>query len=631
MTRFFWRRFIGAWLIAFLSLQLTRLVFFINLRSYFDASVEGLFDAFVFGFCFDAVSIAYLLGPFFIALPFIRKGWSETAAKWFFLIMLGAMNLLNCIDAEFYKFTSRRSTDDLFEFAFISDDLFNIAPNLLSHFWYLLAAFLLIMFLSLWLMNRLLSSVDAYQSPWKSGISLLVVATSLIIAARGGFGGIPLTIIDAGKTDYPHLNAVTLSTPFTILKTLGKPELKEYDFNPSEMVDLSPIVYPKTTPYFGRLKGNNVVVIIVESLSTEYVGALNGLEVGYTPFIDSLCSVSMVFENGYANGHRSIEGIPAVVASIPTLMYEPYTTSRYAGNKINSMANLLGGEGYYSTFMHGGNKNSMNFESFAGQAGYDLFYNRHDYPFSDEHYDGFWGISDHYFLNHCVEMYTEFKKPFFSSIFTLSSHHPYSLPKEYQGKYPKGTLPIHESLGYTDDALRQFFTKAANTYWYQNTLFVITADHTSLSEHPEYQTKLGSLKIPIIFFHPTDTLITGRHTKVMQQIDIMPTVLGMLGYDKPFFSFGVDAFDADGQHVAVAFKHDQHQILIGDQLLCFDGDETSFVYNTSEDLLLRKNLVSDTSVSYVMTEKYLKAYLKNYTAALTENRMTFETWGDQLE
>jgi phosphoglycerol transferase MdoB-like AlkP superfamily enzyme len=631
MTRFFWRRFIGTWLIALLSLQLSRLVFYINLQGYFNATYEGLVDAFMFGFWFDAVSIAYLLGLFFLALPFLRKGWPETVAKWFFLVMLGAMNLLNCIDAEFYKFTSRRSTDDLFEFAFISDDIFNIAPNLLSHFWYLLAAFLAIMFLCLWLMNRLLSTVSKGNSHWKNAVSLFIVVASLIIGARGGFGRIPLTIIDAGKTDHPHLNAITLSTPFTILKTLGKPELKIYDFSTAEMVDLDPIIHPRSTPYHGRLRGNNVVVVIVESLSTEYVGALNGLDHGFTPFIDSLCSVSMVFENGFANGHRSIEGIPAVVASIPTLMYEPYTTSRYAGNRINSLANLLGDEGYYSTFMHGGNKNSMNFESFAGQAGYDLFYDRDDYPFPDEHYDGFWGISDHYFLNHCIDKYTEFKKPFFSSIFTLSSHHPYSLPKEYRDKFPKGTLPIHESLGYTDDALRQFFAKAAKTDWYSNTLFVITADHTSLSEHHEYQTKLGSLKIPIIFFHPTDSMIAGRHSQIVQQADIMPTILGLLGYEKPFFSFGVDAFDDEAEHVAIAFKHDQHQVLVQNQLICFDGEEVSFVYNADEDLLLRRNLLNDTSVSFDHSERYLKAYLKNYSEALTENRMTFETWGGQLE
>jgi phosphoglycerol transferase MdoB-like AlkP superfamily enzyme len=625
MNVLFWKRFIGAWLIAFLSLTLSRIVFYSNLLSYFESPFTEVINALWFGLQFDAVSIAYLLGPFFVALPFIKKGWSQNLASAFYILMLGAMNLLNCVDAEFFKFTARRSTDDIFEYAFLSDDIFNIGPNLLSHFWYLLVVFVLIMLLALWLFLKLFKNDNSNVKLWLKGLALIPTALVIVLAARGGLRPIPLTIIDAGMTEAPHLNAVVLSTPFTILKTWGKPELNRYEFPADETATLSPIIKPDSTVFTGKLKGQNVVLIIMESFGNEYIQTLNGLDVGYTPFVDSLCSMGLVCENGYANGHRSIEGIPAIVSSTPTLMYEPYTTSRYAGNDINSLANLLGKKGYCSTFMHGGNKNSMNFESFAGQAGYDDFYNRHDYPFPDEHYDGFWGISDHYFMNHCVEKFSEFKKPFFSTVFTLSSHHPYALPKEYQDKYPKGTLPIHESLGYADEALRQFFEKASKTNWYENTLFVITADHTSLSEHVQFQTKMGSLRIPIIFYAPSDTTLRGRFSQVVQQADIMPTVLDLLGYDQPFFSLGVNAFDQSAEHTAIAFKHDQHQLYRNGQLICFDGEKTTFAFDLEKDPLNQNNLVNS-DFSYTENEKYIKAYLQNYSKALLENKMTFEAW-----
>jgi phosphoglycerol transferase MdoB-like AlkP superfamily enzyme len=625
MNVLFWKRFIGAWLIAFLSLTLSRIVFYSNLLSYFESPFTEVINALWFGLQFDAVSIAYLLGPFFVALPFIKKGWSQNLASAFYILMLGAMNLLNCVDAEFFKFTARRSTDDIFEYAFLSDDIFNIGPNLLSHFWYLLVVFVLIMLLALWLFLKLFKNDNSNVKLWLKGLALIPTALVIVSAARGGLRPIPLTIIDAGMTEAPHLNAVVLSTPFTILKTWGKPELNRYEFPADETANLSPIIKPDSTVFTGKLKGQNVVLIIMESFGNEYIQTLNGLDVGYTPFVDSLCSMGLVCENGYANGHRSIEGIPAIVSSTPTLMYEPYTTSRYAGNDINSLANLLGKKGYCSTFMHGGNKNSMNFESFAGQAGYDDFYNRHDYPFPDEHYDGFWGISDHYFMNHCVEKFSEFKKPFFSTVFTLSSHHPYALPKEYQDKYPKGTLPIHESLGYADEALRQFFEKASKTDWYSNTLFVITADHSSLSEHVQFQTKMGSLRIPIIFYAPSDTTLRGRFSQVVQQADIMPTVLDLLGYDQPFFSLGVNAFDQSAEHTAIAFKHDQHQLYRNGQLICFDGEKTTFAFDLEKDPLNQNNLVNS-DISYTENEKYIKAYLQNYSKALLENKMTFEAW-----
>lgn len=626
MTRFFWKRFIGVWIIALVSTQLSRCIFYLNLRSYFKAPLTEVLDAFAFGTLFDLVSISFLIGPYFIALPFLKAKWSESVAKWFFLIMLGAINLLNCIDAEFFRFTARRSTSDLFEFAFISDDVFNLAPNLLVHFWYLLAGFLAIMFLSLLAYDRLFGSDEDTSKIWQRMVALIPIALVLILGVRGGFRPIPLTIVDAGNANNPQLNAISLNTSFTILKTLGKPELPRFAFADDQMAELSPIIQPHGSPLFGRLKGKNVVIIIVESLSTEYVGSLNGLEVGYTPFVDSLCEQALVFDNAFANGHRSIEGIPAIVSSIPTLMYEAFSTSKYVANSFTSLASVLGIKGYHSSFYHGGNKNSMNFESFSRNAGYDLFYDRDDYSEPEAHYDGIWGISDHYFLNHCVDRYNEQKTPFFSSIFTLSSHHPYSLPKEYQNRFPKGTLPIHESIGYADESLRQFFEKASKTTWYANTLFVITADHTSLSEHQQYQTKLGSLRIPIIFFQPNDTVLKGVQHQVMQQSDIMPTILGLLGYDEPYFSFGVDAFDAQVPHTAFAFKHDQYQLLMNGHLICFDGERITFAYDVTEDPKLKHNLAKTDSLRLPLEEAYLRSYISNYSTALNDNRMTFESW-----
>lgn len=626
MNRYFLSRSIGSLFVAFFSLQFTRLVFYLNLSSYFEASFTEIIHAFVLGFRFDAVAIGYVLGPFFLLLPFTENNRVRAVAKWYFVVALGVLNLLNCIDAEFFKFMARRSTDDLFEFAFLSDDIFNIAPSLIGFFWYLLVAFGFTALLSYFAINKLLSlSTSAgNKNLFRKALWLIPTVGLLVLFARGGFQRIPLTIIDASTVSPPHLNSVVLNTPFTIIKTLGKPELEEFKYPEPELAELEPISYPKQNKLTATLKSNNVVLIILESLSTEYVGALNGLSSGYTPFIDSLCSESLVFTDSYANGHRSIEGIAAIAASIPTLMYEPFTTSRYAENGINSLANLLAEKGYHSSFMHGGNKNSMNFESFSAQAGYDLFYDRDDYPHPNEHYDGVWGISDHYFLSNCVDKYNEFQKPFFSTIFTLSSHHPYTIPSDYQDRFPKGTLPIHESIGYADQSLKEFFQKASEQSWYDSTLFVITADHTSLSEHDFHQTRTGSLRIPLILFHPRDTLLQGVYNGVVQQADIMPTVLDLLGYEKPFFAFGTSAFDSSASRMAIAFKHDQYQLLKDNQLVCFDGEKTTFVYDLSTDSLLQDNVLDNADHSENLA--YLKSFVQNYSLALNKNLMTFEAW-----
>ena len=534
------------------------------------------------------------------------------------------MNFLNCIDAEFFRFMARRSTDDLLEFAFLSSDIFHIAPSLIGFFWYLLLAFAVTMIFSFFGINWLLKSEKQEWQAESRKLYLVPVFLTLILFARGGFHRIPLSIIDASSVSPPHLNSVVLNTSFTILKTLGKADLEKFNYPKEEIAAISPIIQPNENDSVSRLEKSNVILIITESLSIEYIGALNGLGKGYTPFVDSLCHEALVFTNAYANGHRSIEGVAAITASIPTLMYEPFTTSAYSENTINSLASLLKGKGYYTSFMHGGNKNSMNFNSYSSQAGYNEFYDRDDYPFPDKHYDGVWGISDHYFLNQCIDEYSSYGKTFFSTIFTLSSHHPYTIPEEYQNRFPKGNLPIHESIGYADQSLREFFQKASKTDWYENTLFVITADHTSLSEYDQYQTRTGSLRIPIIFYHPNDSLLFGSNNDVVQQVDIMPSILDLIGYDEPYFSFGKSAFDTSAYRIAVAFKLDQFQLLHENQLICFDGENTNFVYNTSNDPLLEKNLVKQANHQSELA--YLKAYIQNYSLALNNNLMTFEAW-----
>lgn len=622
LTLTFWKRTAGFFILAMLSLTLSRLVFYFNCSHYFQVESSAILHAFLLGLRFDLVSIAYLLGPFYIACLFVRSRNGQLLLHLYFVGILSAMNFLNCIDAEFFKFTARRSTDDLFEFAFMSSDIIHIAPILIWDFKHLLAAMLLIFVLIVYGYAKL---EHYFSSEIPSRWSFIPMLFLLVVSARGGLQQTPLGIIDAGKVHNPNLNAVALNTSFTMLKTLGKPELISFHFFDQHENPHSPVVKLGKSPQFGTLKGSNVVVLIVESLSKEYMGSLNGLGKGYTPFIDSLLQHSLVYTNAYANGHRSIEGIPAVVASIPTLMYEPFITSRYAENDITSLASLLNDIGYYSSFMHGGNNGSMGFESFSRQAGFDEYYGRDQYP-DQSHYDGHWGISDHYFLEHTVTEFSSYKKPFLSSIFTLSSHHPYTIPNPFKNMFPKGTLPIHESIGYADESLRLFFKSASKTDWYKNTLFVITADHTSLSYHPYYQTKTGSLAIPVLYYHPQHKWLKGSSDRVMQQTDIMPSVLDLLGYDKPFLAFGSSIFDSLERANAIAFQYSQYQIVEKNILLSFDGSKTTMVNNLKQDSLLQHNTIGDKSLNIGSTEEFLKGYLQNYCRALQNNRMTYQLW-----
>jgi len=628
MHRALIRRFVAGWAIALLSLTLTRLIFFLNNLAYFRGEWADVLGAFAMGIRFDAVSTAYMLLPFVLLLPL--HGRLRCFQRWWFLAAVGAMNMLNCIDAEFFRFISRRSTDDLFQFAFLSKDIFLIGPDLVRDFWYLIALWLVVMLLVLFLYNRLVHPVFSGEKEKggkfaATGIMVLF-GVLMVIGMRGGLQRIPIGIIDAGRGGRPHFSVLELNTSFTVLKTLGKPDLRELAYFPEGENPVSPVRLPEGE-WFGRLKGNNVVVLIMESFGSEYVGALYGRGHTYTPFLDSLCAKGLLMTNAFANGHRSIEGVPACLAALPTLMYEPFITSRYAQNRFESLPSLLGGMGYSSAFLHGGENGTMGLESFAYQAGFDRYIGRREYP-HEGHHDGHWGIFDHHFLPYSADFFSEMKKPFVTGIFSLSSHHPYTVPEEMKGIFPEGNLPIHESIGYADWSLRKFFEVAQKTDWFDSTLFVITADHTSLSEFPEFQTTLGSLRIPILFYHPSDTLLRGRSGTVMQQVDIMPSVLSLLGYDRPYFSLGFNVFNENYPHMAVAFKFDRYQMLHDGMLLTFDGERPIGLHDLATDPMLHTDVLGSRPDDAMVRERLLKGYLQNYTRALIHNRMTLEAWQD---
>jgi len=272
------------------------------------------------------------------------------------------------------------------------------------------------------------------------------------------------------------------------------------------------------------------VVILLESFASEYVGYLNSGR-GFTPFLDSLMKESLVFENHFANGRRSIEAIPAVLSGIPALMEEPFLTSNFQSNRIKGLAEVFKQRNYSTSFFHGAQNGSMFFDSFAARIGFDSYFGLSEFPDPSQS-DGQWGIFDEPFFQFFAEQLTQSSKPFFGFIFTLSSHHPYKIPEQYMGRFPSGDLEIHPSIGYTDFALAQFFETAKKQDWFKKTLFVITSDHTQLSSTAKYRTQSGVYRVPLILFAEGVDWTGVSGSRVSQHVDIFPTLMDLYGIDR---------------------------------------------------------------------------------------------------
>lgn len=190
----------------------------------------------------------------------------------------------------------------------------------------------------------------------------------------------------------------------------------------------------------------------------------------------------------------------------------------------------------------------MGFNAFVSKFGMD-YYGKDEYPNSTD-YDGNWGIFDVPYLQYFTEELTKFNTPFIASAFTLSSHQPYTIPEKFIGKFDKGKHPIHETIGYADYALQQFFKQASETTWYDSTLFIITADHTHQTVEASYKNMLGHYKVPLLLFHPTITLRLDT-SRVVQQVDILATIsdfLGLASTDIPHFS---NSLFGQGEGIAI--------------------------------------------------------------------------------
>jgi phosphoglycerol transferase MdoB-like AlkP superfamily enzyme len=447
-----------------------------------------------------------------------------------------------------------------------------------------------------------------------------------VIGMRGGAGVAtrPITLSNANKyVNKGDETAIVLNTPFCIIRTVDKKVYvnPHYFDNEDKMTEIySPLHYPNPKEAFKPL---NVVILIVESFGKEYSGFFNahldnGTYKGYTPFMDSLYAESLTFTYSYSNGRKSIDAMPSILSSIP-MFIEPFILTPYSTNDISGIADVLKTKGYYSAFFHGAPNGSMGFQAYAKSAGFDDYFGLNEYGNKD--LDGVWAVWDEEFLQYYAMKMNEFRQPFVTSMFTATSHHPFNIPQRYEGKFPEGTQAIHKCIGYTDYALRQFFKTMSQYEWFNNTLFVLTADHINQTSHDEYFTDINGFAVPVMFYHPGSNL-KGLDTLPVQQIDIMPCILGYLNYDNPYFAFGQDIFSIDrNDKFVVNYNNNLYQFMQNDYFMQFDGTETKSLYDYKTDVFLQKNLVGTVADKQLEMEMKLKAVIQQYISRVIANKI----------
>ena len=603
---------------------------------------------------FDTSAILYtnVLYALLMLIPLHYKemrGWQMTA-KWIFIIVNGVCIAANLADCVYFKYTMRRTTNTVFsEFSNEGNIGSIIGVEFLRH-WYLVLLFV-VMILAMWKCyfgGGSKKTLRRTSMPQGKGllryyiIQTLCFAIFIPLSICGMRGGAttavrPITISNANQyVAHPQEAGIVLNTPFSLIRTIGKKvfEIPEY-MSEQEMNALySPLKNNQSSIISNQSSKKNVVILIVESFGREYIGGYNkwldgGKYKGYTPFVDSLMQHSQTFLYSYCNGRKSIDGMPSILSGIP-MFIEPFFLTPASMNDVSGIAGELKNKGYYSAFFHGADNGSMGFEAFARKTGFTDYFGRTEYNADkrfngDKDFDGMWAIWDEPFLQFFATKMSEFKQPFVSAVFTASSHHPYKVPEEYKDIYKEEGIVIHKCIRYTDNAIRRFFDKAKTQPWYKNTLFVITSDHTNLSDHAYYQTDLGGFCSPIIFFDPSGDMKPGMRNAIAQQIDIMPTVLSYLGYDRPYVAFGCDLLTTTDEDTwAVNYLNGIYQYVKGDWLLQFDGQKSKALYRFRTDLLLKDNLLTKEPKIVKDMERQVKAIIQSYMTRMVNNQLVVQ-------
>ena len=610
-------------ILVIILFQLSRLVFGFANPSTISSDYFSIFLA---GLRYDITTICILNLPVLLMHVYPAK-FSFTANYQKIIsiltISLNALALLfNYIDTGWFPFIQKRSTIDFFTLISTGDDLQNNIGIYLLDFWYLVLFWGLSLFALIYFENRFRKSVIASQNKnqflpthLRIGIAVLLIIFGTI-GFRGGMQLKPLSIQAAAKMVPSNSIPLVLNTPYTLFKSRDDQLLKEPTFIPMEEAKKIFNIHQQVSSD-STFNKKNVVLIIMESFSYEYISFYHP-EKSITPFLDSLMKVSDTWPNCFANAKRSIEGIPAVLSSMPSLMDQSFINSAYNVSNINSLASILQPQGYTSAFFHGGNNGTMGFDNFTKLAGYSNYFGKKEYDGPSEDYDGHWGIFDDRFFSFMIRKINGFTPPFHTAFFSISSHHPYTIPSDYKNKIPKGLTPAQQGMAYADASLGSFFDLAKKQKWYDETIFIITSDHSGPATTAYTSNRLGAYHIPLLFINPQST--NGKmHPETAQQTDILPSVLHLLNYTGKYSSLGRNLFK-NSEGWSINYSNQTWELITDTRILQFDGTNTTHYYLRS-DSLLTTDLINTTFPLKDTSSQLLRALLQQYHYGLIHNQI----------
>lgn len=617
--------------------------FYVANAAYFEGVPLGeILGAFLHALRFDVAGLILLNAPVLVLwiqpFPAIKPRLYKRVVFGLFALLNTAGFILNIADLAYYPMVQRRL---VFEPYSSPGYFLGQFPGWLATYPVVVAGGLALLAGLIYLLGRLARRFDSRlpETPgWiRQQVCGLLVIGLCIIGVRGGLQDVAMRPADAFLYS-PHgaVGSLTLNSTYTVLVSRALTRFAVRRKLPSQ--EAHEIAFDmvatkgerRTNPRYpfhrrpargaGR-RALNVVILIQESWTWAHLG-VDRTGVTRTPFFDGLAKDGALFTNFLATGQRSIEAVPSILGSIPSLFRRPLIGSQYELGHLRGLGNLLGAHGYRCRFHHGGKRTSEGFPGFTGVVGFGEYYAKSDFVMTDtpeETYDGKWGVFDHLFYLDAARKTGADGAPFVSVIFGLAPHEPYNLPPSLKEQFTKfeADTPFQRGLRYSDSVLEAYFAYARKQPWFDQTVFLITADHTRMAPKGSiYET----FHIPLLVYAPgiVDPQVRediGSHP------DMLPTILDLLRVPEPHASLGRSLFAGDAERFAVVEHAGRYLLFTNDRVYMHDMENEIGLYAYKSDTRFERDLRGAEAETAERLQRKLFAWVQTVGEAVTEDRL----------
>ena len=545
-------RYVIFWISFFFISRVLFIVFFLdNIKNY---SLKEILHIFPNSIALDISFICYLLVPIILLIwTYSFLSLSHTLNKIIFYYTISWIIISGLVAGSEVALYSEWQTK--LNFTAIShlhhpNEVFSTAStfHILTICIFLIVSIISAILYSVFVHNSL---IILYKSTMLSiftrCVSLPVIMGVLLLGIRGGFQPIPINLSDAYFSNQLILNDIAVNPNWNIGQSILKSRTNirgnpyaEYSHDIcNQFIDSLYHIHKDTTSFVLKTQHPNIIFILLESWSADNIESLGGLE-GITPNFKGLEKDGILFTDFYSNGWTSDQGMSSIFSSFPVFPYVAIINQSDKSRRLPSLNKDL--PSYHSSYFFGGQLTYGNIKGYLISNGFDLLKDENNYSSLPS---GRLGVHDEYMFKAFEDELRDLPQPFLSALFTISSHSPYDFPAQHKLSFGSKEDAYVNSVAYTDQCLGDFFNSVKDEAWYDNTLFILVADHSHNSPRGWRLAQKERFRIPMLWYGEVlkDELKGTRYNKLGSHIDIAPTILSQLNIDDKSYQWGRNMFN----------------------------------------------------------------------------------------